>query len=212
MCIRDSTFRSYTNSANTWIAMILDPAVVHALILDQYGLMVTDPRLHLQISGNPTVYTRNQNPSVQPRLLIQFAPDTNSAPPEPVGALAAEAGAEDGCVVLRFTAPSDPDDGRAFGYHARYATNDVFDTATVVERWRIPRPREPGAIQRVLLEGLAPGTSCRFSCRLTMPRARRPHRPACGSRSPDPLSFPRWAMADSPRRMQRDGRCATWAE
>ena len=157
-----NTFRSYTNGGNTWIAMILDPAVVQALILDQYGLMVTDPRLHLQISGNPAVYTRNQNSSVQPRLFIQFAPNTNSAPPEPVGALAAEAGAEDGSVVLRFTAPSDPDDGRAFGYNVRYATNDVFDTATVVERWRIPRPRAPGAVQRVLLEGLAPGTSYRF--------------------------------------------------
>ena len=36
------TFKTYTVGTQTWIAMKLDPAVVQSLMVDQYGLMVTD--------------------------------------------------------------------------------------------------------------------------------------------------------------------------
>lgn len=157
-----NTFRTYTNAGYTWIAMSLDPALVYALILDQYGLMVTDPRLHLQIPGNPQIYTRNQNPTVQPRLYIQFATNIDVTPPAQITGLAATPGEEDGSVVLQFTAPSDAGDTNAFGYNIRYSTGDVFSAATDVERWRIPRPHPAGALQRVLIERLGPGTNYAF--------------------------------------------------
>ncbi|MDA0578593.1 MAG: hypothetical protein O3B24_10905, partial [Verrucomicrobia bacterium] len=139
------SFRTYTNGGCTWIAMILDPALVQALILDQYGLAVTDPRLHLPLGPNPTIYTHEHNSAVQPRLYVRFAPGTNTAAPAPVGGLAAAAGDENGEVVLSFTAPADPDDGKAFGYNVRYATRGNFAGATNLARWRIPRPSAPGA-------------------------------------------------------------------
>ena len=157
-----ATFRVYTTNSYTWIALALDPAVVNALILDQYGLAVTDPRLHSAFAGNPTVYTREQNSTLQPRLYIQFATNTDFTAPAQVGGLAAVPAGEDGSVELQFTAPSDPDDAKAFGYNVRYSTGDVFATATDAERWRIPRPVVPGATQRVLLERLAPGTNYAF--------------------------------------------------
>lgn len=157
-----ATFRVYTTNSQTWIALALAPAVVNALILDQYGLAVTDPRLHSALGGNPTVYTREQNSTLQPRLYIQFATNTDFTAPAQVGGLAAVPAGEDGSVELQFTAPSDPDNAKAFGYHVRYSTGTVFATATDAERWRIPRPGVPGTVQRVLLEHLAPGTNYAF--------------------------------------------------
>ena len=157
-----NTFRSYTNAGYTWIAMALDSNLVYGLMQDQYGLAVTDPRLHWQIAGNPTVYTREQNATVQPRLFIQFATNTDFTAPAPVGGLSAAPGEEDGSVVLQFTAPSDPDDAAAFGYNVRCSTGDVFATAAPVARWRIPRPRAPGTTQRVLIENLGPGSNYAF--------------------------------------------------
>ena len=37
-----------------------------------------------------------------------------------------------------------------------------FSSETDLERWRIPRPRTPATSQRVLIEGLAPGTAYNF--------------------------------------------------
>lgn len=156
------TFRAYTNGANTWIAMVLDPALIQALILDQYGLAVTDPRLHLQIPGNPTIHTREAGATVQPRLFIQFATNTDFTAPSAITNLTAIPGEDNGSVILQFSAPSDPDDTRAFGYNVRYSSGPVFATATNLPRWRIPRPFAPGTTQRLLLENLAPATPYTF--------------------------------------------------
>lgn len=158
----NNTFRCYTNGTTTWIALALDPALVYAQILDQYGLVVTDPRWHTSVGGNPTIYTREQNSSVQPRLHIQFAAGTDATPPGAAGGLAAAPGDEDGSVVLRFTAPSDTGDGQAFGYDIRYGMDGGLAGATRAARWRIPRPRPVGTPQRALLEGLAPGSNYTF--------------------------------------------------
>ena len=65
-------------------------------------------------------------------------------------------------MVLTFTATSDPDDAKAFGYNVRYSTGTDFAGATNIDRWRIPRPKAPGAAQKVLIEGLTPGTAYNF--------------------------------------------------
>lgn len=156
------TFRTYTNSGFTWVAMALDPALVQALMLDHYGLAVTDARLHLTFGGNPTVYTREQNATVQPRLLVQFAASSDTTAPAPVGGLVAAAGDACGSVVLGFTAPADPEDGAAFGYQVRHGPGADYAAATPVARWRIPRPGAPGEAQQVLLEDLAPGSNYTF--------------------------------------------------
>jgi hypothetical protein len=158
------TFKSYSYNGYTWIAMKLDPDLVYAMILDNPGgLAVTDARFHSAATGgNPTVYTLNQNSTVQPRLFVQFAAGTDTTPPTAVGSLTAAAGQENGSVTLSFTAPSDPDDAKAFGYNVRYSTGTNFATATDVARWRIPRPRVPGAQNQVLIEGLTAGTTYNF--------------------------------------------------
>lgn len=155
------TFKTYTAGSQTWIAMKLDPAVVQSLMIDQYGLMVTDARMHAG-SYNPTVYTKDQNSSVQPRLLIKFAETLDTTPPGGVADLVAAAGPENGQVVLRFNAPTDPQATKAFGYTIRYGQTSDFAAATDVARWRIPRPKLPGQLQRALLEGLTPGTTYYF--------------------------------------------------
>ena len=155
------TFRQYTSGSNTWVAMKLDPALVHALILDNHGLVVTDPRFGWE-NGNPSVYSSEQNAEVQPRLYIKVADTTDTSPSGAVAHLTASAGDWNGEVVLSFTAPADAQADKAFGYWVRYAAHADFATATVVERWRIPRPGRPGSRDRLLLEGLTPGSTYHF--------------------------------------------------
>jgi hypothetical protein len=156
------TFRVYNYNGYSWVAMILDPALIQALMLDQYGLVVTDARWHTSYGGNPTVYAREQGATTQPRLYVQFATNTDLTAPAPVGGLAANGGEENGSAVLSFTAPSDPEDGKAFGYNVRYTTGTVFATATGLARWRIPRPCAPGTAQSLLIENLSPGATYTF--------------------------------------------------
>ena len=161
----NDTYQAYTGPGTSygWIAMKLDPDIVHALILDQYGLTATDARWHSGASGpNPAVYTKDQNSTVQPRLYIKFAETLDTVPPGAVMNLTAEAGPENGQVVLKFNAGSDPQAAKAFGYTVRYSGTNDFATATNVARWRIPRPKVPGTLQRVLLEDLTPGAAYYF--------------------------------------------------
>ncbi len=161
----DDTFKSYSGPGTSygWIGMKLDPAVVQALILDQYGLTVTDARWHSGSSGpNPAVYTKEQNDTVRPRLYIKFAATDDVTPPLPVTNLSAQAGPDNGQVVLTFDAPTDPQAAKAFGYTVRYSQTNDFAGATDLARWRIPRPGVPGAVQRVLIEDLTPYTTYYF--------------------------------------------------
>jgi hypothetical protein len=153
----NDTYNSYSDGTYTWIRMKLDPAVASALVLDQYGLMVTDPRGYLT-SYNPTVYTKNQNATVQPKLYIKFAATPDTTPPGEVGGLSAASGPENGEVVLSFAAPTD-ESGKAFGYTVRYSAGSDFTTASDVARWRIPRPATTGTAQKILIEDLAPGAT-----------------------------------------------------
>lgn len=156
------TFRTYVTNGQTWIAMVLEPSLVQALILDQYGLVVTDPRFHLTTSKNPSVFSREAGSATRPRLYLRFATNTDVTAAAPVAGLSAVAGEARGEVVLRFTAPTDAGEGRAFGYHVWYGTGGGFAAATPAERWRIPRPRDPGTPQRLLIESLQPGGNYTF--------------------------------------------------
>ncbi len=157
----EGNFGSYNPGGQQWIRMKLDSDFIHALILDQHGLAVTDSRGH-NLSYNPTVYTKEQNDTVRPRLLLKFSTETDVTPPGAVGSLSAEAGDENGAVVLRFTAPSDPQRPKALGYTTRYSTGGDFNSADDLPRWRIPRPALPGTEQRALVEGLADQTQYTF--------------------------------------------------
>lgn len=158
----DGTFGTYPSGGKTWLRMKLDPSLVQALILDQYGLVVTDARLSTYTTYNPAVYARESGSATQPRLYIKFATTTDTTPPNAVSSLWAEAGPENGEVILHFNAPSDPQAPTAFGYTVRYGTSGGFAGATDIARWRIPRPKQPGAAQRVLIEDLSPGTAYTF--------------------------------------------------
>ena len=46
---------------------------MQALILDQYGLAVTDARINYHANYNSPIYTKEQGSAVQPRLYIKFA-------------------------------------------------------------------------------------------------------------------------------------------
>ena len=146
----------------TWLRMKLDPALVHALILDQYGLVVTDSRWSTYAPSDFRVYTRESGAARQPRLYLKFADTMDPFPPLPVSSLSVEPGPEDGEVVLHFAAPIDPQAATAFGYTVRYSTSGEFAGATDIGRWRVPRPKVPGIGQRVLIEDLAPGTTYTF--------------------------------------------------
>ncbi|RJP20862.1 MAG: fibronectin type III domain-containing protein [Candidatus Omnitrophota bacterium] len=154
------TFNVYTSGRQTWLRVKLDPALIHALILDQYGLMVTDPRGYLY--DNPRIYTKEQSQDLCPRLLLRFAAARDTQAPGAVGNLQTEAGALDGEVILSFTASDDPQAERAFGYTVRVSNSNHVETARDVERWRIPRPAKPGVRQRLLIEGLQPGSEYFF--------------------------------------------------
>ena len=156
------SFRSYTSGGATWIAMKLDPALVHALILDQYGLTVTDGRGRAWL--NPQIYTREAGASLQPRLLIRAVNDDVTPPFEPTG-LSVRDGAWNGEAIVSFEAPLDPQDGLAFGYELRHSLTGDFATATPVAHWRIPRPLAAGLRQEVLLEDLTPGVVHHFFIR-----------------------------------------------
>ena len=158
----DGNYGSYVNGSQTWIRARLDPSLVQALILDQYGLAVTDARINYQANYQSTVYTKESGNTVQPRLYIKFATTIDTTPPDAVSSLTAQAGAENGTAVLRVTAPADPQTTKAFGYTIRYSTGSDFASATDAARWRIPRPGAPGTAQRALLEGLTPGVTYTF--------------------------------------------------
>lgn len=151
------TFRQYVSGSNTWVAMKLDPSMVHALILDNPGLVVTDPRFGSE-NGNPRIYSSEQNATVQPRLYLKVSSDIDVTSPGDITNIIAATGEWNGEVVLSFIAPGDPEDGLAFGYDVRYGTNDSFTSASKVERWRIPRPGTPGSTDRILIEDLQPET------------------------------------------------------
>ena len=56
----NDTFRQYSFGGYDWIAMKLDPSIVYAMVLDNYGIVVTDPRFGSE-NGNPKVYSSEQN-------------------------------------------------------------------------------------------------------------------------------------------------------
>ena len=156
------TFKQYSAGGSTWVAMKLDPAIVYAMILDNYGVTVTDPRFAHSWPDNLALYSLNHGATVQPRLYIKAGGYDDVTASGDVGKLAAEAGEWNGEVVLSFDAPTDPDDGKAFGYEVRYSMGADFGAATPVERWRIPRPGKPGTTDRLLIEDLTPGSSYNF--------------------------------------------------
>jgi hypothetical protein len=155
----EGTFGTYTIGSQEWLRMKLNPGVVHALILDQFGLAITDARGH-NLSYNPQIYTRNQNSAVQPRLLIKLSSSPAPGAPGIAGSLQAAPADMDGEALLQFTAPAN-----ALGYTVRYSQGGDFASAADVERWRIPRPKTPGANQKVLIEDLIPGAAYRFFVR-----------------------------------------------
>ena len=166
----NDTFARYEKNGYQWIKMKLDPAVVHAMILDNHGIVVTDPRYGYE-NGNPQVYSSEHSIALQPRLYIKASPQTDTIPPGDVTGLSANPGDWNGEILLSFTAPDDPSDPdgaddpdkpRAFGYTIRYAAHEDFNAAIDVDRWRIPRPGAPGTTDRVLIENLEPGSTYFF--------------------------------------------------
>jgi|GEM_PF-3199289 len=155
------TFRQYSANGYQWVAMKLDPAIVYAMILDNPGLVVTDPRFGLE-NGNPSIYSSEQNSAVQPRLLLKTTASGDATPPGDITGFSVDPGEWNGEAILSFTAPTDTETVKAFGYDVRYATENNFSGATRVERWRIPRPGVPGSIDRLLIEDLVPGTTYYF--------------------------------------------------
>lgn len=153
----NDTFRHYSTGNENWIAMKLDPAIIYAMILDNPGLVVSDPRFDLA-NLNPRIYSSESGTASQPRLLLRTTAATDTTPPETVQDLFADPGDWNGELVVSFTAPADQDGDRAFGYDVRYGTSAIFSDAIPVKRWRIPRPGEPGTTDRLLLENLDPDT------------------------------------------------------
>ncbi len=154
------TFESYAIGNQTWLRMKLDPRLVHALMLDQYGLAVTDPRGYNHL--NPRIYTKDQNQSLAPRLLIRLSNSQDTQPPGAVSSMQVENGALDGQAVLSFHAPTGAPEDQPFGYTVRYSTTDDFEAAEDIARWRIPRPADPDTLQRIPLDDLIPGTVYHF--------------------------------------------------
>ena len=146
----DGGFTTYTASTpggtKTFYRLRLDPDIVHALVLDQYGLTFNDTRGYLL--QNNTVYLRDQwGGAAGPWLYVKGAV-TDTTPPGALAGLTAEA-AWNGEVLLSWTAPTDSGPkGKAFGYDVRYSTGAIdagnFAAATQAPRWRIPRLENPG--------------------------------------------------------------------
>jgi len=158
------TFGTYSANGQTWMRLKLSPEFVHALVLDQYGLAVTDGRGN-NGNYNPRVYTREQGTALQPRLMLRLSSTVDQAGPEAVGGLVAMPGPQDGQVLLRWIAPSDPGADRAFGYDVQMGDSPDPAAGSPVARWRIPRPADPGEEQKVLVEGLEPGSGWFFFIR-----------------------------------------------
>jgi hypothetical protein len=168
----DQGFTTYTATTpagtSTFYRIKVDPEVIHALILDQYGLTLSDTRGYL--GQNNTVYTRDQwGGSVAPKLLIKGGL-TDTTAPGPVTGFSAVAGNWNGQALLSWVAPTDSGPkGKAFGYDVRYSTAAItqanFTAATQVDRWRIPRPQTPGTSQQMLVEGLTAGSTYYFAMR-----------------------------------------------
>ena len=158
------TFSTIEADGLTWIRMRLDVDLVHALMLDQHGLVVTDSRGY-DGNYNPRVHAREAGADRAPRLLLRFAEAEPAGPaPDALQALTAEPGPSDGEVLLAWSAPKGGGSERAFSYRFTVADGDDPDSAAIeVERWRIPRPEAPGQAQRLLLEGLTPGRTYRFT-------------------------------------------------
>lgn len=154
------TFESYSIGGQTWLRMKLPPRLVYALMLDQYGLAVTDPRGYT--FTNPRILTKDHNRTLAPRLLFRFSPIRDSQPPGSVSSVQVENGELDGQAVLSFTPPTQQDSDLPLGYIARFSTVNDFESAQNIDRWRIPRPVAPPAIQRIPLDHLIPGADYYF--------------------------------------------------
>ncbi len=164
-------FTTYTASTpggtKTFYRIKVDPAVVHAMALDQYGLTLSDTRGYFL--QNNTIYMREQwGGGAGPWLYVKGG-ITDVTPPLAMAGMAAEVN-WNGEVLLSWMAPADSGaGGKAFGYDVRYATSPIseanFMAATQAPRWRIPRPQEPGADQQMLLPDLTPGLTYYFAMR-----------------------------------------------
>lgn len=152
----EGTFSSYDDGGQTWIRMKLDPATAQALLVDQHGLAVTDPRGY-NLGVNPRNKTTEAGAGAAPRLLLRFEEALDEAAPPPPRDLEAKPGDMDGEVVLTFVAPEDPQAEKAFGYALNAGTSPNIADAEAVAQWRVPRPDLPGTEQRILLEDLAVG-------------------------------------------------------
>ena len=154
-------FRKYTKNGDTWVAMKLMPEIVYAMILDNYGLTVTDPRFDFA-NGNPAIYSSEAGSARQPRLLLKSGTAPLSAPPTEVADLRVDPGEWNGEAVISFSAPAAAGGGKAFGYTVLYGVGGDYASAVPVERWRVPRPGAPGSIDRLLLENLTPDMTYTF--------------------------------------------------
>ena len=168
----DGGFTKYIGSTSggdkTFYRIKVDPDVIHGLIVDQYGMTLSDTRGY--IMQNNTVYTRDQwGGAVGPLLYLKGAV-TDTTPPGPVGPLTAELGDWNGEVLLTWTAPNDGGPtGEAFGYDVRYSLapiNDgTFESADAAPRWHIPRPEAAGSVQQMVLTDLDPGQTYTIALR-----------------------------------------------
>jgi len=168
----DGGFTKYTASTpggeKTFYRIKLDPDIVHALILDQYGLTLSDTRGYLY--QNNTVYTHDQWGGAAGPWLYVKGGITDTTPPGPVTGFTAEPGDWTGEVLLSWVAPTDSGPkGKAFGYDIRYAGSPItegnFADATPVPRWQIPRPIKPGQTQMMVVRDLVPGATYYFGLR-----------------------------------------------
>jgi len=168
----DGTFTKYKRNTpigeKTFYRIKIDPDIVHALILDQYGLTLSDTRGYLL--QNNTVYTHDQWGGAAGPWLYVKGGITDTTPPDPIFYFTASPGDWNGEVLLTWIAPTDSGPkGKAFGYDVRYSRSPItesnFADATPVPRWQIPRPAEPGKLQRMLVQGLTPNTTYWFAIR-----------------------------------------------
>ncbi len=155
----NDSFKKEIKDSDTWIAIKLDPKIVYAMIQDNPGIVVTDARFLGSDNGNPAIYSSEATASRRPRLLLKTSAATDTTPPADIRDVTAQPGEWNGEVVVSFIAPVDSESSRAFGYNVKYGTGGDFNTATEVERWRIPRPGHPGSVDRLLLENLIPATT-----------------------------------------------------
>ncbi len=133
--------------ADGWLEVDVAPRLVHAMLVGaSNGMLLTDESG--QTRANNDIYTREQS-QAGAYLVVSGATADLSAPaavtdlrvePDP-----AHATYESGAVQITWTAPEG-----AFSYGAALDGEDL-------PRWRIPFAAEPGAEQRMLIDGLPPG-------------------------------------------------------